>query len=167
MSRRLNALSSRTILRASISVEVQNVIKDFQQRLPACFFHGTETPLFGIQIRHKEQLEHAKDPVHGSMNLMAHVGEKATLGVIGGVCAFTGLNQFFFVEFALGNLFRYFYCLTISTGLVVDGKGDVEFISTFPSGEVLRHRIDLFLLQLAREGAMGLLPVVRVNRIGP
>jgi hypothetical protein len=50
--------------------------------------------LFGIQFRGEDQFRHANHAIHGSTNLVAHVGEELAFGAAGGFRRFLGFGEF-------------------------------------------------------------------------
>ena len=80
--------------------EIENVIEQPQQRVGGLLQHFAGTRAAApISSVFEQQLGHADDAVHGSANLVAHVGEKFALGAIGPFGRIFGNFQFCFGAF--------------------------------------------------------------------
>src|SRR5687767_5374509 len=63
--------------------EVQNVIENCHQSVRGLFDHSQVLGLVGTKLRVEGKLRHPDNAVHGSADLMAHVGQKLALGLAG------------------------------------------------------------------------------------
>ena len=60
--------------------EVEDVVDDGQERIGTLFDGGQVVALAIVEAALFEQLDHAHDAVHRGADLVAHVGQKGTLG---------------------------------------------------------------------------------------
>ncbi len=63
--------------------KVEDPVDQIQQRPPRGFDEVQVMSLVLVEVRHPQKLHHAKDPVHGRTDLVAHVGDKFRLGTAG------------------------------------------------------------------------------------
>jgi hypothetical protein len=77
------SVSYRLLGTAAKFGEVENVVNDGKQRLGGTLHHAEAIVLFTGEGGVQHQLREAENPVHGSANLVAHIGEKFALGMIG------------------------------------------------------------------------------------
>ena len=64
--------------------KIQNVVDDSEEDSADELDHIQILALLGIEFGIQSQIGHAEDAVHGSANLMAHVGQEFALGKVGG-----------------------------------------------------------------------------------
>ena len=84
--------------------EVQDVV-DHGQKGIGRPLHGVQIlPLFVCNHSVQHEFRHAEQAVHGSADLMAHVGQEFALGAAGGFGGFLGLFEFPFGALALGDV---------------------------------------------------------------
>ena len=84
--------------------QVENVVDDAQQRL-AGIQDGFDIVRLGRrQGGFRQQLGHAEHPVHRRANLMAHVGQKARLGLTGLLGRDAGAGKFGLTLFGFGDV---------------------------------------------------------------
>ena len=84
--------------------EVEDVVQQPQQRIGRAFDHGQGLALFGGEFRIEHQFCHADDPVHGSADLVTHVGQELTLGPGGGFSRAFGLLPLLCHPLVLGDV---------------------------------------------------------------
>ena len=83
--------------------EVENIVDQGQQGAPAVLGDFDVMALVRSQVCLQQQLDHANDAVHGGADFVAHVGQEAALGAIGGLGAFAGVDQLGLVAFSFGD----------------------------------------------------------------
>ncbi len=73
--------------------EVEDVVDDREQRVRGGLDHLEIAALLGKKIRIERQFGHSEDGIHGSSDLVAHVGEELPFGPVGRLRGFAGLPQ--------------------------------------------------------------------------
>ncbi len=74
--------------------KVEHVVDDGQQRLAAEEQGVDKVLLVDVERGAEEEMSHADDAVERSADLVAHVGEERTLGLVGGDGGFLGGGEF-------------------------------------------------------------------------
>jgi hypothetical protein len=72
---------------------VEEVLDEFEQRLPGMADRLGEELLLGVEPRLPQELRHGDDAVHGRAEFVAHVGEEGGLGAAGGERGVAGLPK--------------------------------------------------------------------------
>ncbi len=84
--------------------DVEHVLDDGQERAAGLLQRGEIAALARVQVRAREQLGHAHDPVERRADLVAHIGQEARLGFVGGLGGLAALLQKTLVRLALGDV---------------------------------------------------------------
>ena len=99
-----NGSSVSSSLPASILEKSENLVDERQQRARR-LIDGARVGLLLRRLRRiEQQARHAEDAVHRRADLVAHGGEEAALGAIGGLRLITRLGQLRFERALLGNV---------------------------------------------------------------
>lgn len=76
--------------------KVENVIEEDEEGIGGAFNVGGVAVLLWGEVGLEEEIGHADNAIHGSAELVAHIGEELTFGDIGGLGAHGGLAQLIF-----------------------------------------------------------------------